>query len=103
MRCTTRPLLRWGEENSLHHSEGFSFYFLKTGMFTRRFHDEHKGRERGSFPFFPFSFHFQHVFAVELSLSAHTEHLCKQPATEPTETTRNRPSTTSLLPTSTQC
>ncbi len=40
----------------------------------------HKGRERGSFLFFlfPFSFRFQHVFAVELSLSAHTEHLCKQ-------------------------
>lgn|ERR1035437_1309568 len=40
MRCTTRSLLRWGEENSLRHSQGFSFYFLKTGRFTRRFHDE---------------------------------------------------------------
>src|SRR5665647_2977291 len=38
MRCTKGPLRRWGEQSSLHHSQGFSFYFLKTGMFARRFH-----------------------------------------------------------------
>gem|GEM_PF-6201739 len=40
MSCTESQWLRCSKEISLRHSQGFSFIFQKTCVFTSRFHDE---------------------------------------------------------------